>query len=174
VRCCCHPLPHDKRITRERAHHSHPVLEFSMRLMLFRLIGILEVAGGLYGIAGMLRHLLPFNANHTSLIALLGLAVFAFILIAGVELLDGSERGVRLSRWAQLLQVPLLALPIFSYGLHSGAFVNVFATLQATPRLALDWYFGSQGFMLAAAGPAVSRLGVNLLALLAWLVLRLR
>jgi hypothetical protein len=145
-----------------------------MRTILFRLIGILEVAGGLYGIAVMLRRLLPFGTSHASLVAVIGLAVFVFVLLAGVELLGGAERGIRLSRWAQLLQLPLIALPVFSYGLHSGAFVNVFVTLQATPRLALDWNFGSQGFVLAAAGPAVSRLGINLLALLSWLVLRLR
>lgn len=145
-----------------------------MRTILFRLIGILEVAGGLYGIAVMLRRLLPFGASHANLVAVIGLAVFIFVLLAGVELLGGSERGVRLSRWAQLLQLPLIALPVFSYGLHSGAFVNVFATLQATPRLALDWNFGSQGFVLATAGPAVSRLGINLLALLSWLALRFR
>lgn len=145
-----------------------------MRSALFRLIGILEVAGSLYGIAVMLRHLVPLGTTHASVVALIGLGVFAFVLVAGVELLDGAERGVRLSRWAQLLQLPLLALPVFSYGLHSGAFFNVFATLQATPRLAMDWSFGSQGFVLAAAGPAVSRLGINLLALLSWLVLRLR
>jgi hypothetical protein len=52
--------------------------------------------------------------------------------------------------------------------------VNVFATLQAAPRLGIDWHFGSQGFVLAVAGPSVSRLGINLLALLSWLALRLR
>lgn len=144
-----------------------------MRTVLFRLIGILEIAGGFYGVAAMLRRLLPFGA-HDSLVALLGLALYGFVLAAGVQLMAGSEHGVRLSRWAQLLQLPLIATPLFSYGLHCGAFVNVFATLQAAPRLGLDWHFGTQGFMLAAAGPAVSRLGLNLLALLSWLVLRLR
>jgi hypothetical protein len=144
-----------------------------MRTVLFRLIGILEIAGGFYGVAAMLRRLLPFGA-HDSLVALLGLALYGFVLAAGVQLVAGSEHGVRLSRWAQLLQLPLIATPLFSYGLHCGAFVNVFATLQASPRLGLDWHFGTQGFVLAAAGPAVSRLGLNLLALLSWLVLRLR
>lgn len=144
-----------------------------MRTVLFRLIGILEIAGGFYGVAAMLRRLLPFGA-HDSLVALLGLALYGFVLAAGVQLVAGSEHGVRLSRWAQLLQLPLIATPLFSYGLHCGAFVNVFATLQAAPRLGLDWHFGTQGFVLAAAGPAVSRLGLNLLALLSWLVLRLR
>lgn len=144
-----------------------------MRTLLFRLIGVLEIAGGFYGVAAMLRRLLPFGA-HDSLLALLGLALYAFVLAAGIQLVAGSEHGVRLSRWAQLLQLPLIATPILSYALHCGAFVNVFATLQAAPRLGLDWHFGSQGFVLAVAGPSVSRLGINLLALLSWLVLRLR
>ena len=122
----------------------------------------------------MLRRLLPLGSTHDSIVALIGLLLFGFVLVAGVLLLEGSESGVRLSRWAQLLQLPLIATPIFSYALHSGAFVNVFATLQAAPRLGIDWHFGTQGFVLAVAGPAVSRLGINLLALLSWLVLRLR
>jgi hypothetical protein len=145
-----------------------------MRTMLFRLIGVLEIAGGLYGVAAMLHRLLPFGMGRESVYALLGLAVFGFVLAAGVQLVDGSERGVAMSRWAQLLQLPLIALPVFSYGLHCGAFVNVFATLQATPRLGLDWHFAGQGFVLATAGPPVPRLGVNVLGLLSWLVLRLR
>lgn len=145
-----------------------------MRNLLFRLIGIFEVAGGFYGMVVMLRRLLPLGSTHDSLLALIGLALFGFVLVAGVLLLEGSENGVRFSRWAQLLQLPLIATPVFSYALHSGAFVNIFATLQATPRLGLDWHFGTQGFVLAVAGPSVSRLGINLLALLSWLALRLR
>jgi hypothetical protein len=77
-----------------------------MRTLLFRLIGVLEIAGGLYGVAAMLHRLLPFGMGRESVYALLGLAVF--------------------------------------------------------------------GFVLAAGGPQVSRLGVNVLALASWLVLRLR
>ena len=144
-----------------------------MRTTLFRLIDVLEIANDLYGLATMLRRLLPFGA-HDSATALLGLALYGFVLAAGVQLVAGTEHGVRLSRWAQLLQLPLVAAPVFSYALHCGAFVNVFVTLQATPRIGIDWHFGSQGFVLAVAGPSVSRLGINLLALLSWLALRLR
>lgn len=107
-----------------------------MRTLLFRLIGMLEVAGGFYGVTAMLRRLLPLGSTHDSVVTVIGLALFGFVLVAGVLLLEGSERGIRLSRWAQLLQLPLIATPVFSYALHSGAFVNVFATLQASPRLA--------------------------------------
>ena len=145
-----------------------------MRNFLFRLIGILEIAGGLYGVIEMVRQLLPLGTTQHSLFALLGLLLYGLVLIAGVLLLEGSERGIRLSGFAQLLQLPLIATPMFSYALHSGAFLNVYATVQMAPRLGLDWHFGSQGFALALAGPAVSRLGINLLALLSWLALRLR
>lgn len=145
-----------------------------MRITLFRLIGILEIAGGLYGVAAMLRRLLPLGSTHESVITLIGLALFGFVLAAGVQLIDGSERGVWMSSWAQLLQLPLIATPIFSYALHCGAFINVFATVHLPSQLALDYHFGSQGFVLAVAGPGVSRLGINLLALLSWLALRLR
>ncbi|MEO6799989.1 MAG: hypothetical protein ABI178_08630 [Rhodanobacter sp.] len=145
-----------------------------MRLTLFRLIGVLEVAGGLYGVAAMLRRLLPLGSTHDSVIALIGLALFGFVLAAGVQLIDGSESGIRMSTWAQLLQIPLIATPVFSYALHSGAFVDVLVTLHSTPHLGIDWKLGTQGFALAVAGPSVSRLGINLLALLSWLALRFR
>lgn len=145
-----------------------------MRSFLFRLIGILEIAGGFLGVVAMIRRLLPLGSTYEALMALIGLALFGFILIAGVLLLEGSERGVTLSRVAQLLQLPLLATPIFSYALHAGGYVNVFAVIHGGIRLGLDYHIGSHGFVLAIAGPAVSRVGINLLALLSWLVLKLR
>jgi hypothetical protein len=145
-----------------------------MRSFLFRLIGILGIAGGFLGVVAMVRRLLPLGSTYETLMALIGLALFGFILIAGVLLLEGSERGVTLSRVAQLLQLPLLATPVFSYALHAGGFVNVFAVIHGGIRLGLDYHIGSHGFVLAIAGPAVSRVGINLLALLSWLVLKLR
>jgi hypothetical protein len=144
-----------------------------MRSFLFRLIGILEIAGGLYGAATMLRRLLHLGSTLDVLHGVLGLALFGFVLVAGVMLVEGDERGVRMSRWAQLLQLPLIATPVFSYALHAGGYLNIYTTAHlAQPWL--DWSFGTQGFGLAIAGPAVSRFGVNLLALLSWLILKLR
>jgi hypothetical protein len=147
-----------------------------MRSFLFRLIGILEIAGGLYGAVGALRRLLPMGSTYDALHALhalLALIAFGFVLVAGVLLVEGSERGVAFSRVAQLLQLPLLATPVFSYALHAGGFLNLCTTFHLA-RPWLDWSFGTQGFVLAIAGPSVSRVGVNLLALLSWLVLKLR
>lgn len=144
-----------------------------MRQILFRLIGILEVAGGSYGMIRMLYRLLPFR-THDSALALIGLALYAFVLVAGVLLLENSERGVRWSRIAQLLQLPLLATPVFSYALHCGGYVNLFATLHLPPHLELATHFGSEAFTLAIGGPSAAHLGINLLALLSWLALKLR
>ncbi|GAB2580635.1 hypothetical protein ISP15_06425 [Dyella jejuensis] len=145
-----------------------------MRQILFRLIGILEVAGGFYGMATLLPRLLAFGPLRTAAIGLIAFAFYAFVLVAGVLLLENSERGVRFSSVAQLLQLPLIATPIFSYAMHSGACIDLFAAVHLPTRPELSWQFGSQNFRLAFAGPAVSRLGVNVLALLSWLVLKLR
>jgi len=96
------------------------------------------------------------------------------VLVAGVLLLENSERGVRWSGWAQLLQLPLVATPVFTYALHCGGYVNVFATLHLPSHLGLASHFASQGFVLAVGGPAAPHVGINLLALLSWLVLKLR
>jgi len=144
-----------------------------MRSFLFRLIGILEIAGGLYGGAGALRRVLALGSTYGTLHALLALIAFGFVLVAGVLLVEGSERGVAFSRLAQLLQLPLIATPVFSYALHAGAYLNIYTTVHLA-RPWLDWSFGTQGFVLAVAGPSVSRIGVNLLALVSWLVLKLR
>ncbi|WP_233839946.1 hypothetical protein [Dyella sp. 2HG41-7] len=145
-----------------------------MRQILFRLIGILEVAGGCYGMLSVLPRLIAFGPLHTAVIGLIEFALYAFVLVAGVLLLENSERGIRFSSIAQLLQLPVIALPIFSYGFHCGAFVNVFILLHSPLHPELAYHFGSQGLALAFGGPSASRLGINLLALLSWLVLKLR
>jgi len=143
-----------------------------MRQILFRLIGILEVAGGFYGMVQLLPGLLAFGPLRTAAIGLVAFALYAFVLIAGVLLLENSERGIHLSSIAQLLQLPVLGTAIFSYGLHCGGFINLFTTIHLHPELA--WHFGSQGLRLAFGGPSTSYFGVNLLALLSWLILKLR
>ncbi|RDS80215.1 hypothetical protein DWU98_15010 [Dyella monticola] len=143
-----------------------------MRQILFRLIGILEIAGGCYGMLNVLPRLLAFGPLHTAAIGLIEFALYAFVLVAGVLLLENSERGIHLSSIAQLLQLPLIATPVFSYALHCGGYVNVFTSIHLHPQI--TWHFGSEGLKLAFAGPSVSYLGVNLLALLSWLILKLR
>ncbi|HTV85137.1 MAG TPA: hypothetical protein VME63_07015 [Dyella sp.] len=145
-----------------------------MRQVLFRLIGILEIAGGFFGMATILPRLLELGPLRTAAIGLIAFALYAFVLVAGVLLLENSERGIHFSSIAQLLQLPLIATPIFSYALHCGAFVNLSVVFHTPVHPDLAWRLGSYGFALAFGGPSASRLGVNLLALLSWLILKLR
>jgi len=145
-----------------------------MSLILFRLIAILEVAGGFYGMASVLPRLLAVGPLHTAAIGLIEFALYAFVLVAGVLLLENSERGIRFSSIAQLLQLPLIATPIISYALYCGACLDLFAAVHIPTRPELTWQLGSERFLLAFHGPAVSHLGVNVLALVSWLVLKLR
>jgi hypothetical protein len=143
-----------------------------MRSFLRRIVGVFEIAGGLFGLVAMVHRLLSFGGTLEILVAVLGVVLFAFILIAGILLIEGDGRGESLSIWAQLFQIPLIATPVFSYALHSGAFVNVFMTVQRYPHLGFDWHIGSHGWLFAFAGPGVSRIGVNLLAVVSWIILR--
>ncbi|QAU24983.1 hypothetical protein EO087_14080 [Dyella sp. M7H15-1] len=145
-----------------------------MRLILFRLIAILEVAGGFYGMAIILPRLLAIGPLRTAAFGLIEFAVYAFVLVAGVLLLENSERGIRFSGIAQWLQLPLIATPVFSYALHCGACIDLYTVVHLPTRPELSWQLGSQRFVLAFYGPSVSHLGVNVLALVSWLVLKLR
>jgi len=140
--------------------------------LVFRMIAILQIAGGFYGLLQTLPALL---AGRASVVLLIGIALFALALVAGVMLLEGYAAGERLSRLVQLLQIPLLASPVFSYGWHVGARVPV--TLRLSPSFAfnLDWAVPAQGLRLEVGGTSSIVIGVNLLALGLWWVLwRLR
>lgn len=145
-----------------------------MRLILFRLIGILEVAGGWYGMARTLSHLLASGPLHAAVVLLLTFALYAYALVSGVLLLANSQRGIALSSMAQLLQLPLIATPVFTYAFYTGACLNLAIMLHLPSRPELTWHIGNQGFLLQFGGPSAPHLGLNLLALLSWLILKLR
>ncbi|NII11315.1 hypothetical protein [Oleiagrimonas sp. C23AA] len=145
-----------------------------MRQLLFRVIGILQIAGGLFGLAAMIQRLYPWGMRADVIIAILGALAFGFILVSGVLLIEGRESGVRLSRWAQLLQLPLIATPWFSYSLHAGAFANVLVLVHKPLGLVYSFGLADYHWLAAIAGPSTPRIGINVVALIAWLVLRLR
>jgi len=131
--------------------------------LVFRMIAVLQIAGGFYGLLQTLPVLL---AGRASVVVVIGIVLFALALLAGVMLLEGH---------AALLQIPLLASPVFSYGWHVGA--RLPATLRLSPSFALnlDWALPTQGLRLDVGGTASIVIGVNLLALvLWWLLWRLR
>lgn len=145
-----------------------------MRMFLFRLIGILEIGGGLYGLVAMLERLYQGRVSLAAGIAVLGAIVFILAIVAGVLLLENRESGVRLSRLLQVLQLPIIATPWFSYGLQVGAAAPLVLALHKPLTINIGLHVAEWHWRLAMAGPHTWHLGVNLLALAAWLILRMR
>jgi hypothetical protein len=144
-----------------------------MHSFLTRIIAVFEIAGGLFGLVHQFDRLLGGRfGGLDAIVAVLGVLLFAFILLAGVLLAGNDARGTSMSIWAQFLQAPLIATPVFSYALSSGAYANLAMTVQRSPRLGFDWAIAEHGWLLAIGGPSAAHIGINLLALVSWLVLR--
>jgi hypothetical protein len=144
-----------------------------MHSFLTRVIAVFQIAGGLFGLVHQFNRLLGGHFNGVdAVVAVLGVLLFGFILVAGVLLASNDGRGTSMSVWAQFLQAPLIATPFFSYALSSGAYANLSMTLQRSPRLGFDWAIAEHGWLLGISGPSAAHIGINLLALASWLVLR--
>lgn len=143
-----------------------------MHRQLLRLIGTLEIAGGLFGLVDQVERLFPWGGMLDMIRALIGVVVFALLLMAGVLLLERHAAGTRLSRWMQLAQLPVIGTPFLSYALHAGGFLDLSVVIHRPLGLVLDGHLGVWRWVLAPAGPHAWHLGINLLALAAWFVLR--
>jgi len=136
--------------------------------LLFRIIAILQIAGGFYGLFQLLPVLLIGRA---SVILVIGIILSGLALIAGVLLMENRASGERLSRVVQFLQIPLLAMPGFSYSWHVGAALPLTARLTPSITVDVDWWLPSQALRLAVGQNSSLMIGINLLALVSWLVL---
>jgi len=136
--------------------------------LLFRIVAILQIAGGFYGLFQLLPTLLIGRA---SLITVIGIIFSGLALVAGVLLMENRGSGERLSRMVQFLQIPLLAFPGFSYSWHVGAALPLTAKLSPAFAVNFDWWLPSQALRLSVGHNSSLVIGVNLLALILWLAL---
>jgi len=136
--------------------------------LVFRIVAILQIAGGFYGLFQLLPALLIGRA---SLVSVIGIILSLLALVAGVLLLENRASGERLSRIVQFLQIPLLVMPGFSYSWHVGAAVPLTARLSPSFAADIDWWLPSQALRLATGHNSSLVIGVNLLALVLWLAL---
>jgi len=136
--------------------------------LLFRFAAILQIAGGFYGLFQFLPVLFIGRA---SLIVVIGILLSGLALVAGVLLLENHASGERLSRIVQFLQIPLLAIPGFSYSWHVGAALPLTARLSPSFATDIDWWLPSQALRLGIGQNSSVLIGVNLLALILWLAL---
>jgi len=135
---------------------------------LLRIVAILQVAGGFYGLFQLLPTLL---IGRPSLITVTGIIFSGVALIAGVLLMENRASGERLSRLVQFLQIPLLVVPGFSYSWHVGAALPLNVRLLPSFVVNVDWWLPSQALRLSVGHSSSWVIGVNLLALILWLML---
>lgn len=141
--------------------------------ILFRLVAILEIAGGFYGLATACKRLMLGGFGGSgALLLVVGLVLSALALVAGVMLMENQAQGERLSRIVQALQIPLVGTPWISYAWHVGATVPLSIVFGRSIGADIGWAIPSEGWRFALTGPSTVHLGVNLLALALWLVLR--
>ena len=142
-----------------------------MSVLIQRLIGIVQVAGGFWGLFELAGHAFTVREPLWSALWLLGALLFLLILIAGVWLLSGDARGSAWSQWLQLAQVPILGTPWLSYGWHAGAVAALGLGRGG------HWSFGYRvpdiGWQLYFGGGMHWFVGIDILALIFFLLLKL-
>ncbi|MDA3913350.1 hypothetical protein [Oleiagrimonas sp.] len=143
-----------------------------MQRLLLRLIGVFEIAGGLFGLVAQIERLFPWGSMPDMISALVGIVLFALLLVAGVLLLEHHAAGTRLSRWLQLAQLPVIGTSFFSYALYAGVRLDLDVVIQRPLSLLIHADIGRWHWLLALAGPHNWHLGINLVALAALGILR--
>lgn len=139
-----------------------------MKKWLQRIAGIVQVSGGFIGAAQIIEHLTSFSMdNPGSILAVVFLLVFLFILISGVLLLEGNAKGMLWSMIAQGLQIPFISFPFFAYKLIAGLDVNLYWIGNSG---GLNYSAGSH-WLLSLHGGDIWGIGVNLFALVMFLCL---
>jgi len=136
--------------------------------LLLRFTAILQIAGGFYGLLQLLPVLL---IGRSDLNVIIGIILSGLALMAGMLLVENRASGERLSRIVQFLQIPLLTVPGFSYSWHVGAAIPLTARLTPSFTFDLDWWLPSQALQLSTGQNGSMMIGINLLALLLWLIL---
>ena len=144
------------------------------RIVLFRLIALLELLGGVWGLY-RLAALVQRNPWSAALVVVASLFTLIFLLFitAGVLLWRGRPLGLWLSLAVQALQLPHIISGPFGFFFASPASVAVGLSGDFAPQISALWHPG-MGFAIDSE-VELTWIGVNLLALAAILILvRLR
>ncbi len=142
-----------------------------MTTIIRKLIGVVQVAGGFWGLFELLGRAVQVRQPVWLVLLLAGSALFFMTLQAGIWLILGDERGVRWSRWLQLMQIPILGTPWLSYGWHAGAVAAVGFAPDG------HWSFGYRvpdtTWQLYVGGPSHWFVGLDILAIVFFLLLQI-
>jgi hypothetical protein len=142
-----------------------------MNIWFRRLFLLVSIGGGFSGFA--VTAVQVFQADRPIfyyVVCLAACAAYAFGVFAGMKFIEEEEEGLSLLSWYHLIQIPILASPVFSYQFTSG--ITAYVTLG---NRGLSWvtYFGGQWqFSLFQLQDGTLAIGANFFAVWATWYLR--
>lgn len=140
--------------------------------MSIRVLGWYHILGSVLG-AAMSIWLIASGGAPVGGSLLASTAPFGLCWIAGLKLLQGRRQGASYAYLAQLLQVPIIVLPAFTWKFVGGAIASVSLTLGGTrlyAGLEATWFVGRGDS--AVLEPAI---GINFAPIIVmWLLSRSR
>jgi hypothetical protein len=140
----------------------------NMNKILKTLLVLLEVGGGLIGIALIAEAILTENPDKIGMMVHCGfILVFVFGILAGISLTWKPRLGLLLSLIYQGIQIPIIISSKLSFDLFSGA---TFSTFWHETGFGVNFFFGSRYcFYINGGQPWCA--GVNILALVLFILL---
>jgi hypothetical protein len=144
-----------------------------MGILMRRLVAVLQIAGGVFGLVPLIERASAGGTAWELVAAIIGTVLFALAIVSGAMLLERARGSVALATWVQLLQIPIIGTPWLGYGWQLGASIPATLILDTPARLGLGAHVPAWHWTLTAGSSGTSVIGLNLLALLLVLALRL-
>jgi hypothetical protein len=134
-----------------------------------RIIGVLLIGGGLVGFGSLSLTFTSESVVGSVISIILGVCLFAFSIIAGLALVEGSRNGRLFTKIMLLIQIPMITSPIVTYKFFSG--------FTCGPKvmgnsLGFEFYFSSYFYFGWFISWMDFQVGLNLYALAAFVFLR--
>jgi hypothetical protein len=95
-------------------------------------------------------------------VSVLGIAIYAFIAVSGLALVNGHRRAEALVQWAIALQIPWVSSPVLTYHLDSGTGLSIFV-LGGRVEWSILWVGSQWEFRFLQERPW--GVGINLVAI---------
>jgi hypothetical protein len=139
-----------------------------MNKILKTLVVLLEVGGGVIGIALIAEAILTESPGQIALMVHLAFVlVFLFGIMAGIALIKKPKLGLLLSLIYQGIQIPIIMSAKLSFDLFSGA---TFSTFWYETGFGFNFLFGSRYHFYLNSGESWCT-GLNILALVLFVLL---
>ena len=128
-----------------------------------RIIGVMTLGGSAIGLAAILQESPNWTTYGISMFIFMAFAiVFVYGIVAGVLIIERTERATALALPFWLAQIPVIQSPLITYGLFTGAKFDIL--IQSGLDIGLTWSAGSSfSFYLLSGNPFA--IGVNVVAI---------